>query len=106
MRERQETHGKDRIQRSDELARRADTIARRREAAYEDKLDGRISEERWMEMERKWSQEDFQLKCEAEVLEDTHEPSVDDVAATLELLNRAPTDMRLECCTSLGALEC
>jgi len=91
MRGRKEERANDRLRRSDELTRRREKIARRREAAYEDKLDGRITEERWMEMERKWSQEEFALKCEAELIDEIHEPSVDDVAATLELLNRAPS---------------
>ena len=91
MRGRREERTNDRLGRSDEVARCREKIAHRREAAYEDKLDGRISEERWMEMERKWSQEDFRLKCEAELIEDIPEPSVDDVASTLELLNRAPS---------------
>jgi hypothetical protein len=91
MRGRKEERASDRLRRSAELAHRRGKIARRREAAYEDKLDGRITEERWMEMERKWSQEEFTLKCEAEVIGEDHEPPVDDVAATLELLNRAPS---------------
>ena len=35
------------------------------------------------------SQEDFQLKCEAEAVGHVEEPSQDDVGATLELLRRA-----------------
>ena len=92
MRGRQQEREDDRLQRSGELARRREKIAGRRKAAYEDKLDGRIGEDLWQEMERKWSQEAFRLKCETEVMEeDIHEPSVDDVASTLELLNRAPS---------------
>ena len=92
MRGRQLDREDNRLQRSDELARRREKIAGRREAAYEDKLDGRIGEDLWQEMERKWSQEDFRLKCEAEMMEeDIHERSADDVASTLELLNRAPS---------------
>jgi len=90
MHGRKEERASDRLRRSEELAHRRGKIARRREAAYEDKLDGRIAEERWMELERKWSQEEFTLKCEAEVIDEDHEPPVDDVAATLELLNKAP----------------
>lgn len=90
MRGGKEERTNDRLQRAAELARRREKIARRREAAYEDKLDGRIAEERWMEMERKWSQEEFTLKCEAELIGEDNTPPVDDVAATLELLNMAP----------------
>lgn len=91
MRGRKEERASDRRQRSNELARRQEKIAHRREAAYEDKLDGRITEERWMETERKWSQEEFALKCESELIGEIQEPSADDVEATLELLNRAPS---------------
>jgi len=42
-------------------------------------------------MERKWSQKELGLKCEAELSEEVHEPPVDDVASTLELLNRVPS---------------
>jgi site-specific DNA recombinase len=79
------------VRRSDELARRRERIAQRREAAYEDKLDGRISEERWTELEKKWSQEEFALKCEAELIHEDSGLPLDDVAATLELLQRAPS---------------
>ncbi|MDD5646587.1 MAG: hypothetical protein PHW86_05410, partial [Candidatus Bipolaricaulis sp.] len=72
------------------LRRRLETVTRRRDAAYEDKLDGKLSEERWLEMDRKWATEIFQVKCEMETLAVTAEPSVDDVQATLELLQRAP----------------
>ena len=89
MRGRRQEQVGNRVRRSDEVTHRRERIASRREAAYEDKLDGRITEERWMELERKWSQEEFALKCEAELIDEIHEPSVDDVAATLELLNRA-----------------
>ena len=91
MQGRKEERASDRRQRSDELARRQEKIARRREAAYEDKLDGRITEEHWMKMERKWSQEEFALKCEADLIDEIQEPAADDVEATLELLNRAPS---------------
>lgn len=72
------------------LESRREALTRRREAAYEDKLDGRIGEDRWVTLDRKWSQEDFQLKCEAEAMGHVEEPSQDDVGATLELLRRAP----------------
>lgn len=72
------------------LRERRKRLEHRREAAYEDKLDGKISEERWLQRDREWSQQDFQLRCELELLEDEREPQWDDVRATLELLERAP----------------
>jgi len=71
------------------LSSRLNRIGQRREAAYEDKLDGNLSEERWLVIDRKWSREEFQIKCEMETLGTSQEPRRDDVEATLELLKRA-----------------
>ena len=90
MRERRSAREADRQQRLAALNRRREAIRQRRDAAYEDKLDGRIGADRWEELDRKWSQEHFQLRCEVETLEVVREPSEDDVGATLELLERAP----------------
>jgi site-specific DNA recombinase len=90
MEERRGERARTREERLGGLKSRRDALARRREAAYEDKLDGRIGEERWSTLDRKWGQEDFQLKCEAEAMGLVEEPSRDDIGATLELLQRAP----------------
>ena len=73
-----------------QLRRRLETITNRRDAAYEDKLDGKLSEECWLDRDRKWATELFQIKCEMETVAATPQPSMDDVQATLELLQRAP----------------
>lgn len=91
MREHQDERNAQRIERSEERRRRWQKIESRRRAAYEEKLDRRTSEEVWMGMDRNWSQEQFALKCRTEAFKDVREPSLDDVSATLELLNRAPT---------------
>ena len=65
-------------------------IKERRNQAYIDKLDGKISEERWLELERKWSEEQLNLEREIERLENPEPFSLDDLEQTLELLERAP----------------
>ena len=90
MQDRQEERETERRRQLQQVESRLETIARRREAAYEDKLDGKLAEERWLEMDRKWAGQSFQIKCEMEALGGVSGPSRDDVEATLELLKRAP----------------
>jgi DNA invertase Pin-like site-specific DNA recombinase len=90
MHDREEERETDRQRQLERLGNRLEAIDRRRETSYEDKLDGKLAEERWLEMDRKWAQEAFQTKCEMETLGKVSGPSPDDVEATLELLKRAP----------------
>ncbi len=62
----------------------------RREAVYIDKLDGKIPEERWLQLERQWSGRAERIEQEIDLLESSYEPLLDDVQATFELLERAP----------------
>ncbi len=80
----------ERLRRIQALGKKQQLIRRRRDAAYDDKLDGKITEERWLDLDRRWAQQEFQIKCELELVDSGREPSVDDVQATLELLKRAP----------------
>ena len=72
------------------LNKKQKLIRHRRDTAYDDKLDSKITEELWLDLDRRWSQEEFQVKCELELVDSGGEPSLDDVQATLELLKRAP----------------
>ena len=72
------------------LKRKLEKVKERRDRAYLDKLDGKISEERWLELERKWSEEQLALEREIERLENPEPFPLDDVERTLELLERAP----------------
>jgi len=65
-------------------------IRRRRDAAYEDKLDGKISEERWLELERDWSAKANTVKQQIVLWVESQGPAVDEAQATFELLERAP----------------
>ena len=65
-------------------------IQSRRDAAYVDKLDGRITDDRWGELDRTWSRQLDRYKAEREGLERLKESSADEARATFELLERAP----------------
>lgn len=56
---------------------------------YIDKLDGKITEEQWLEFERQWSRRAGGVKGEIALLESSHELLLDDVQVTFELLERA-----------------
>jgi len=88
--ERQEERQQLREERHKQLRNRLESVARRRDAAYLDKLDGRVGEDRWINLDKRFAGEEFKLRCELETLEAEEEPSADDIQATLELLNRAP----------------
>jgi len=72
------------------LAGREELIQRRRDIAYDDKADGKISEERWLELDQRWSREEFRIRSEIGEIRSGRGPSEDDVQPTLELLERAP----------------
>jgi site-specific DNA recombinase len=72
------------------LVGRRELIQRRRDTAYDDKADGKITEERWLELDRRWGREEFSIDSDLELVHSGSRPSVDDVRPTLELLKRAP----------------
>ena len=71
------------------LKREVGQIAAYRDQAYVDKLDGKITEERWMQLERKWTHRTDALEADLESVIEAPEPFLDDVQAAFELLERA-----------------
>jgi site-specific DNA recombinase len=60
-----------------------------RDRGYEDKLTGNISEKRWLEMERRWSDQEEALLNQMLDLDVRNGPAQDEAEATFKLLNRA-----------------
>jgi len=88
---------RDRSRRRDDCAKRLAclddeerTISRRRDAAYIDKLDGKITEERWVEVEQMLSRQADCIESQRQRLADRGGPDLDDARACLELLHQAP----------------
>lgn len=73
-----------------DLGARYDEIIRRHEAAYVDKLDGRPSEERGVDIDKQWAREESQAKCRGDTIGENSRLQLDGVKASLELLKRAP----------------
>ena len=65
-------------------------IRNRRDAAYVDKLDGKLSEARWLEFERTWSEKAALISERIEELGAESEPREDEARAAFELLEQAP----------------
>jgi len=61
-----------------------------RSRGYEDKLKGRISERRWIEMDRRWSEQEDCLRNEVAHIEEGQGPAEDEAEAVFKLLQRAP----------------
>ena len=61
-----------------------------RDRGYEDKLKGKLSEERWLGMERRWSEREDQLENQIGSFQDAAGPAEDEAIATFKLLQRAP----------------
>gem|GEM_PF-3910855 len=57
--------------------------------AYQDKLEGKITKERWLALERRWSKQLLAIDAELESLEDSTGPRLDDAEAAFKLLQRA-----------------
>ena len=85
---------KDEIERREKeleaLQKEEERLRTRRDMAYEDKLDGKITEARWLDMERRWSSDAQGLHHRIVLLGEENEPAVDEVQETFELLQRAP----------------
>ncbi len=79
-----------RKKRLQELRHELTQVSHRRNLAYNDKLDGKIDEERWLELERTWSRRADTIRGEMEFLAASQGTLEDDLQATFELLKRAP----------------
>ena len=77
------------------LKEESTALRRRRDACYEDKLDGKITETRWLELEEQWFVKANRIERQIRLLEADRGPAVDDIQSTFELLERAP-DMYLK----------
>ena len=64
---------------------------KRRDAGYADKLDGKITEERWLRLDREWEGAIAKVEDQLELLRSVTEPRLDEANATFELLERAPS---------------
>jgi site-specific DNA recombinase len=73
------------------VTREIERVSGHRDASYIDKLDGSISGERWLQLERKWSRSVDALEAELEILDSAPAPLLDDVEVAFELLERAPS---------------
>ncbi len=73
-----------------ELRRQLTEVTQMRDKAYEDKLRGVISDERWSTLESNWSAKEDRLSAQMVDLELGTGPAEDEALATFELLERAP----------------
>ena len=62
----------------------------RRDAGYTDKLDGKITEERWLKLDNDWEASIDKIGAQIQLLTSIAEPRLDEAHATFELLQRAP----------------
>ena len=89
-----EVEGKRRLRdaesRASELVRQSKSLEALRDKAYEDKLRGTISEERWLEMDGRWSEKANALTAQMCVLESQEGPALDEAEIAFKLLQRAP----------------
>ncbi len=72
------------------LKNEAGIRSKRRDALYFDKLDGKITEERWQQLEGELTVSLDKIRGQIELLESIQEPQEESVQATFELLERAP----------------
>ena len=78
------------LHRIKQLEHESEKLTSLRDAAYEDKLRGRISEARWVHVDERFDRQ-LQIVCEEHsLLTSETDVCLDDVAAALELLQRAP----------------
>lgn len=89
MRDRQEEDAKYRKARISKLKAHRDKLEERRDKAYADKADGILGQDRWLKMDNRWAAEDLLLRSEIRDLDSQRDPSVDNIRATLQLLNCA-----------------
>ena len=79
-----------REQRREKLQRELVALNGRKEKVYIDKLDGKISEERWLDLDRQWEKQAEVIEQQLASLEEPKETLRDDVRGAFELLQRAP----------------
>ena len=79
-----------RRERIDKLIAEKAVREKRRDAGYADKLDGKITEERWLRLDREWEAAVARIDDQLELLKSVTEPRLDEANATFELLQRAP----------------
>jgi site-specific DNA recombinase len=76
--------------RASELERQSKSLEALRDKAYEDKLRGTISEERWLEMDGRWSEKANALDAQMCLLESEEGPALDEAEIAFKLLQRIP----------------
>lgn len=73
-----------------QLEREKKSLQFMRDRAYEDKLLGKISEDRWLKMERTWDEKLSGVEEQLALIDSDPTPALDEAEATFELLKRAP----------------
>ena len=76
-------------QQGEQLAQRLGQVHRRMDQAYQDKLDGKISEEFWMRKSAEWQEEENRIRSSIKGLETVRPERLLDAARILELANKA-----------------
>jgi site-specific DNA recombinase len=71
------------------FAQRLAQVHRRMDQAYQDKLDGKISEEFWARKSAEWQTEETQIRGSIQALETARPERLLDAARILELANKA-----------------
>jgi site-specific DNA recombinase len=87
-------HDKDRAEEvrkheDERLQQRLDQVQRRMDRAYQDKLDGKISEEFWMRKSGEWQEEEIQIRASMHACNTDRPERLLDGARILELANKA-----------------
>ena len=78
-----------RKQQRERMAQRLAQVHRRLDQAYQDKLDGKISEELWMRKSEEWNAEESQIQASLRELQSARPERLLDAARILELANKA-----------------
>jgi len=78
-----------RKQQGEQLTSRLALVQRRLDQAYQDKLDGKISEEFWIRKSTEWQAEENQIRASLRALETARPERLLDAARILELANKA-----------------
>jgi site-specific DNA recombinase len=78
-----------RRQQGERFVQRRAQVLRRIDQAYQDKLDGKISEEFWMRKSTEWQVEESQIRTSMQALETARPERLLDAARILELANKA-----------------
>lgn len=85
-----EERKRERQEKARKLLTEKETLERRRDAGYADKLDGKLAEERWLKLDREWEISIARIESQVRELRSIGEPRLDEAHATFELLKRAP----------------